>query len=237
MPYELYYWPSIQGRGEFVRLAFEDAGVPYEDVCRDPARGVPALLAVLKGQEAGLRPFAPPILKHGDMLVAQTALVLHYVAAAIGLVPKDPAGRLAAHQVQLTIMDLVAEAHDTHHPVGTNLYYEDQKPEAERRATGFLAARMPKYLSWLEDLVQRGGGHPVGGAHTYVDLSVFQVLEGLAYAFPRGFAAFEPKVPGLVAVRERVRERSGIAAYLASPRRIPFNEDGIFRRYPELDAP
>jgi len=233
--YELFYWPTIQGRGEFVRLALEDAGAPYVDVAREPG-GMKRMMALLKGGGGGLAPFAPPFLRTGKLLVAQTANVLAVVAPRIGLVPRGDAARAHAHQIQLTIMDLVVEAHDSHHPIGPQLYYEDQKPESKKRAAGFVAERVPKYLGWLERAIAAGGGaYLLGRRASYVDLSAFQVLAGLEYAFPRGMKRAARSIPRLRELAARVAERPRTAAYLASPRRIAFNEDGIFRRYPELD--
>lgn len=239
-PYELYYWPGIQGRGEFVRLALEDAGAPYVDVARLPANkggGVPAMMKRMRDPGSGLEPFAPPFLVAGDLVIAQTANILLYLAPRHGLVPGDEASRLAAHQLQLTVTDWVAEVHDTHHPIATGLYYEDQKPEAARRAAAFVDERLPKLLGYFERVLERGGGrHLIGGVHTYVDLSLFQMLAGLDYAFPKAMARRSREIPLLRALARRVGERPRLADYLASSRRVPFNEDGIFRRYPELDA-
>ena len=238
-PYELYYWPSIQGRGEFVRLALEDAGAPYVDVARRPASeggGVPAMMKRMNAPGDALPPFAPPFLRAGEILVAQTANILLFLAPRLGLVPADEASRLRAHQLQLTLADLVTEVHDAHHPVGSGLYYEDQKPEAARKAGELVKTRLPKHLGYLERVLEQAGGHLVGGGHSYVDLSAFQVLAGLGYAFPRAMQRLSPTVPLLVKLAERVAARPRIAAYLASPRRLPFNEQGIFRHYPELDA-
>jgi glutathione S-transferase len=238
--YELYYWPSLQGRGEFIRLAFEEAGASYVDVARLPAKqggGVPAIQRILRGEGGGLKPFAPPVLKVGDLVLAQVANILQFLGPRIGLAPEDEPGRIAAHQIQLTVADLVGEVHDTHHPIGADLYYEDQKPEAKRRAAAFVSKRMPKFLGYFEDALQKNGGeYLVGGDLTYVDLSMFQVLSGFAYAFPKGLASVASGIPGLMALRDRVAARPRIAAYLASDRRLPFNEQGIFRHYPELDA-
>jgi glutathione S-transferase len=235
--YEFYYWPSIQGRGEFVRLAFEAAGAPYRDVARED--GIAAMTRRMTDASLDSPPFAPPFLVHGDVVVAQVAAILQYVAPQLGLVPADERLRLWAHQIQLTMTDIVAEVHDTHHPVGTELYYEDQKPESVRRAEGFVTARIPKYAAWLELILARnpaGRGHMVGDRLSYVDLSVFQLIEGLRYAFPRAMRGFGTRYPGLLGVHHRVKLLKAVAAYLASDRRIPFNEDGIFRRYPELDV-
>lgn len=238
-PYQLYYWPSIQGRGEFIRLALEDAGAPYADVARlseAEGGGVRAIMAMLRGNGPGLTPLAPPILRSGDLVIAQVANILLYLGPRLGLVPGDEASRVAANQLQLTIADLVAEVHDTHHPIANGLYYEDQKPEAVRRTEGFLRDRLPKFLGYFERVVEKGGtGHLVGGAVSYVDLSMFQIMEGLTYAFPNAMARVSPTVPRLNALRDEVAARPNVAAYLASPRRLPFNENGIFRRYPELD--
>jgi glutathione S-transferase len=236
--YELYYWPTIQGRGEFVRLLLEEAGAPYVDVARLPAAeggGVPAIMKMLGGGHP-LLPFAPPILKHGDLVVAQTSNILLYLAPRHGLVPAYEQGRLAANQLMLTIADLVAETHDTHHPIAGSLYYEDQKAEALRRSAAFIRIRVPKFLGYFERVLQdSGGAHLVGNALSYVDLSMFQLLAGLAYAFPRTMARLAPTLPGLMALSDRVASRPRIAAYLSSSRRLPFSEGGIFRRYPELD--
>ena len=238
--YELYYWPTIQGRGEFVRLVLEDVGVPYVDVARLPegqGGGAGRVMALRRGEGEGMLPFAPPVLVVGDLAIAQTALICDFLGKRFGLAPDDEAGQLAAMQLQLTIADVVNEAHDTHHPVGTALYYEDQKDEAKRRAEGFVGGRMQQWLAYFEQVVTRSGGPwLVGGAISYADLSMFQLLEGLEYAFPKAFAKAVGDVPKLAALRERVRERPGLADYLGSERRIPFNEEGIFRRYPELDA-
>jgi glutathione S-transferase len=237
-PFELFYWPGIQGRGEFVRLAFEDAGVPYEDVGRRPG-GIAAIERLRDANGPFLAPLGPPFLRHGRVVVGQTALVLAYLGPRLGLVPADEASRLRAQQLQLTIADLVAEAHDTHHPIAGSLYYEDQKPEAARRAAAFTRERIPMYLGWLDRALgsnPRGKGRWLVGARcSYADLSLFQVIAGLRYAFPRAMARHERKLPRLAEAHDRVAARPGIAAYLASDRRIPFNEDGIFRHYPELD--
>jgi glutathione S-transferase len=237
MTYELYYWPSIQGRGEFVRLALEEAGADYVDVARD-GQGMAAMMQLMNAPTA-TPPFAPPFLRSGELLIAQTANILQFLGPRHGLAPKDEAGRLWTHQLQLTVTDFLSEAHDTHHPIASSLYYEDQKPEARRRADDFLESRASKYLGYFERVLQTnaaGPGHLVGAELTYADLSLFQVVEGMRYAFPKAMARLERDCPKCVSLRNRVAARPRIAAYLASDRRIPFNEQGIFRRYPELDG-
>ena len=224
MKYELYYWPSIQGRGEFIRLALEDAGADYVDVARRP-KGMQAMAFQMKRNHV----FAPPFLRAGTLVIAQTALILHYLGPRLGLAPKSEAQRLWLHQQQLTISDWLVEVHDTHHPVGSGLYYEDQKPESRRRAEDFRTSRLPKFLGYFERLERPRGV-------TYMDLSLFQMIEGLRYAFPRTMRSIERKYPKLVANHERVAARPRLAAYLASKRRIPFNQQGIFRHYAALDA-
>jgi glutathione S-transferase len=239
MRYELYYWPSIQGRGELVRLALEEAGADYVDVARKPGkRGLPAMMRLLDGTRVKHPPFAPPFLKAGKLLIGQTANILLFLGARHGLSPKDEAGRLWVHQLQLTIADFVVEAHDTHHPIGSGLYYEDQKKEAKRRTADFLENRVPKYFGYFEEVLERNRGskYLVGKRLTCADLSLFQIVAGMRYAFPKAMAKVEKKLPRVVAVHDLVAARPRIAAYLASGRRIPFNESGIFRYYKELDA-
>lgn len=233
MRYQLYYWSGIQGRGEFVRLALEDAAADYVDVAR--VRGDDALVPFLQGAHAGELPFAPPFLKAGRTVVAQTAAILLYLAPRLKLVFAGPAAQLHAHQLQLTIADLVAEVHDTHHPIASRLYYEDQRAAAMQRAQDFRRHRLPRYLDYFEQVLMRGGGRHALPRHSYVDLSLFQVMGGLDYAFPHAMRRLRRQRPHLCALAGRVAERPRIAAYLASPRRLAFNEDGIFRHYPELD--
>src|SRR5215469_8294951 len=238
MRYELYYWPGIQGRGEFVRLALEEAGADYSDVAREKG-GMQAMTRLLESDAVARPAFASPFLKAGRLLIGQTANILLFLGGRHGLAPKDEAGRLWTHQLQLTIADLVVEAHDTHHPIASGLYYEDQKREAKRHAEDFRDNRLAKFLGYFEDVLgrnPRGSKHLVGTRVTYADLSLFQIVEGLGYAFPRTMKRASRRVPKVMALRDRVAERRGIAAYLASERRIPFNEQGIFRHYPELDA-
>ena len=236
--YQLYYWPQIQGRGEFVRLAFEEAGVEYDDVARGKG-GMRALERFLGDRAQGHPSFAPPFLKVGRQVIGQTANILLFLGPRLRLAPRAEGDRLWAHQIQLTLADLVEEVHATHHPIAGSLYYDDQKPAAKRAAKAFVEERMPKYLGWLERVLARNrsrGGWLVGARLGYVDLSLFQVVEGLRYAFPKSMARLARRHPRIIAVRDAVEARPNTAAYLASARRIPFNEHGIFRHYPELEA-
>jgi glutathione S-transferase len=241
VPYELYYWPSIPGRGEFVRLALEECGAEYVDVARDSSkeRGIHAMMTLLEDPSVSHRPFAPPFLRAGPLLIGQTANILRYLGAHHGLAPADEAGELWTHQLQLTLGDLLDEVHETHHPIAAGLYYEDQKGEARRRAQHFLASRLPKYLTYFETVLDRNpkGVEYLSGAElTYADLTVFQTVEGLRYAFPKAMQRMSSAIPKILALHVRVRERPRIAAYLRSSRRLPCNQQGIFRHYPELDA-
>lgn len=228
MPYQLFYWPGIQGRGEFVRLALEDAGAPYEDVGRGP-NGISRLEKFMEKRSVAHPPFAPPFLKAGKQIIGQTANILLYLGPRLKLAPRSEAERLWVHQLQLTIADWVQEVHDVHHPIAGSLYYEDQKHEAKRAAETFRTERLPKFMDYFERLGP-------AGSITYVDLSLFQMVEGLRYAFPRAMKGLEPRYPRMIALRDRVAARPRLAAYLASKRRIPFNQQGIFRHYPELES-
>jgi glutathione S-transferase len=235
MRYELYYWPTIQGRGEFVRLALEEAGADYVDVARSKG-GVDKMMRLIEAKREKHPPFAPPFLKAGKLTIAQTANILHWLGPRVGLAPRDERGRVWAHELQLTVTDFVVEVHDTHHPISSALYYEDQRPAAKRRTEAFWRYRVPKFLDYFERVLKANGGKfLVGRRLSHVDLSLFQIIEGLRYAFPKRMKRFEKRIPGLSALHDRVARRPRIAAYLNSERRIPFNEWGIFRRYRELD--
>ena len=238
MTYELYYWPEIPGRGEFIRLALEYAGAAYADVARLPDRGVPELLQFLESRNSEHPPFAPPFLKDGNLVIGQTAAILLYLGNRIGLAPDDEAGRLWTHQLQLTITDFISEIHDTHHPIAGELYYEDQQQEAIRRAKNFCDNRLPKYLGYFESVLtaQNNNNFLAGDSTTYADLSMFHVIAGLRYAFPNNMMQIEGNYPGLSALYDRVRMLPELAGYLASARRLPFNQQGIFRYYAELDG-
>ncbi len=242
MAYELYYWPTIQGRGEFVRLALEAAGARYRDVAREGGKGagVAALLWLMNDRNAARPPYAPPFLKSGRLVIGQTANILRFLGPRHGLAPKDEAGRIWTHQLQLTMADFLVEIHDTHHPVSGNLYFEEQKKEARRRTADFLKTRAPKFLGYFERVLTRnprGDRYLVGAALSYADLSMFQIISGLSYAFPRAMAKSTRAHRRLLALHARVQECPRIAAYLASPRRVPFSNQGIFRHYAELDGP
>jgi len=237
MRYELYYWPEIQGRGEFVRLALEEGGADYVDVARRRGYGADAMMKFMANERTKRPPYAPPFLKAGKLVIAQTGLILHYLGPRLRLVPRSEADRLWAHQLQMTITDLVKEIHDTHHPISTALYYEDQRPAAKRYTREFWRNRVPKLLGYFENVLTHSRGPYVfGRTVSYVDLSLFQIVEGLRYAFPKRMKRFEKKVPRLIKLRDAVADRPRIAAYLQSERRIAFNEWGIFRAYRELDA-
>src|SRR6202158_957666 len=233
MRYELYYWPGIQGRGEYVRLALEEAGADYADVARGE-RGMAAMMKMMEAR-SGTPPFAPPVLKAGKLVIGQTANILLYLGSRHGLAPKAGGGRLWVHQLQLTVADSVLEIHDTHHPLGPSLYYEDQRAPAKKRTEEFWMERVPKYMGYFERLLKGNGLYLTGRRLTYADLSLFQIVEGLRYAFPKRMKAFEREIPGLGDLRGRGAARPNIKAYLSSDRRIAFNEDGIFRHYKALD--
>jgi glutathione S-transferase len=239
MRYKLYYWPSIPGRGEFVRLALEECGAPYRDIAREDSDGMAALVAYLDSEDEPHPPFAPPFLVVGKQVIGQTANILLFLGEHHGLAPKSETGRLWVHQLQLTLADLVAEIHDSHHPIAAGLYYEEQKAEAARRAQDLRASRLPKFFGYFDRVLERnpkGDRFLVGARLTYADLSLFHVIGGVRYAFPKAAKRLERKFPRLTALHDRVAARPRIAAYLASDRRLSFNQQGIFRHYPELDG-
>jgi glutathione S-transferase len=230
MKYRLHYWADIQGRGEFIRLALEYAGADYVDVWRI------AKAAAAKEKTGKRPPFAPPYLVAGKQVIAQTANILLYLGPRLGLAPKSESGRLWAHQLQLTLADWLVEIHDTHHPIGSGLYYEEQRREAKRRSADFRAVRLPKYLDYFEGVLARSGGpYLLGRGLAYPDLSLFQIVAGLTYAFPKALRRLEKRYPRTFGLHRRIASHRRLAAYFASDRRIPFNQQGIFRHYPELD--
>ena len=235
MRYQLYYWPSIQGRGEFVRLALEEGGASYTDVARR-GDGVSKMMMLIDGRRTKRPPYAPPFLKAGKLMIGQTANILLYLGPRLRLVPRSEVDRLWAHQLQLTVTDLVKEVHDTHHPLSSQLYYKEQRAAAKRYTDLFWRHRAPKYLGYFEDVLEKSGGPYLFGRRLcYADLSLFQVIAGLRYSFPKRMKRYEREVPRLVALHDKVAARPRIAAYLKSKRRIAFNEMGIFRRYRGLD--
>ena len=231
--FRLYYWPTIQGRGEFPRLVLEDAGADYVDVARlDEAEGggEPAIMDLLQRGDVGTPLFAPPILQHGALFVSQTAAICIYLGDVLGLSPRDESGRWRAAHLQITMADFVAEIHDTHHPIAGEMYYEEQKPEALRRARHFSSERLPKFLTYFERVLEANadsGGWLVGSGCSHADLSLFQIVEGLGYAFPNALRRVAAECPRTRELRDRVAERPGIVAYLESERRIPFNQHGV----------
>lgn len=238
MHYELYYWPSTPGRGEFIRLALEEGGADYSDVARSKS-GMKKMMKLMRGSRLPTPPFAPPFLKAGKLVIGQTANILLYLGGQLGLAPAQEAGKLWTHQLQLQIADFVAEVHDTHHPIASGLYYEDQKREAKRRAEDFRKNRMPIYLDYFEEVIARNparSGLLVGRRITYADLSLFEIVEGMTYAFPRAFGRAARRHPHITELADRVRVRPRIKAYLASKRRLPYDQVGIFRQYSELDG-
>ncbi|PHV26859.1 glutathione S-transferase [Janthinobacterium sp. BJB426] len=240
MAYALYYWPAIQGRGEFIRLALEEAGAEYRDIARLPERkgqGLSAMLACLDGDSTSQAAYAPPVLRDGDVQIGQTTNILLYLGRRLGLAPRVESGRLWLNQLQLTMADWLTEVHDTHHPLSMNQYYEEQKQAAMLRSADFRATRLPKFLDYFTQvLLNSRGQYLVGSKLTYGDLSLFQMLAGLQYAFPQAMARLAPQYPALLALHDMVAARPNIARYLRSKRRIAFNEEGIFRHYPELDG-
>ena len=240
MAYELYYWPTIQGRGEFIRLALEEAGADYRDIARLPERkgqGMPAMLACLDGDSTPQAAYAPPVLRDGEVLIGQTTNILLYLGRRLGLAPRAESGRLWLNQLQLTMADWLTEVHDTHHPLSMNQYYDEQKQAALQRSADFRATRLPKFLDYFTQVLLNSRGQYLLGARlTYGDLSLFQMLAGLHYAFPQAMARLAPAYPALQELHDTVAARPNIASYLQSTRRIAFNEEGIFRHYPELDG-
>ena len=241
MPYKLYYWPKIQGRGEVVRLALEEAGVEYVDVARNSSiqkDNQSTMLDIMQDSKLNSPPFAPPFLVDGSIMIAQAAAILQYLAPKIGLIGNNHTEQIFAHQIQLTISDFLTEVHDTHHPIASELYHEDQIKESKKRSANFIKLRIAKYLNYFESIIANNkskSGWLIGNTLTYPDLSLFQIIEGLYYAFPKAFTKVANNYSNTLALRNAVLVRPNIAAYLKSARRIEFNTMGVFRYYPDLD--
>jgi len=230
--YQLWYWPNIPGRGEFVRLALEAAEIDYEDMARE--KGAEALVEDLQSR-SGIKPLAPPYLVDGDLCIGQTANILAILADRHDFGAGELETDLQLIQLQLDVTDIVAEVHNVHHPVSGNLYYHDQMDAAYEAAQNFRDTRIPHFLDHFEGALEENGGpYMLGDSWTHIDTSLFQLMEGLDYMFPSRMRSLD--YPRLELCRQAVMEIDGIEQYLASDRRLPFNEDGIFRHYPELDS-
>ena len=234
MQYELYYHAANPGRGEFIRLPLEEAGADYVDVAREPG-GADKMARFMQDTSVAHLQFAPPFLKHGDLVIGQTANILLYLGTRLALAPADEGERLWTHQLQLTIADLVQAIQHTHHPVAHGLYYDDQKAEALTYTGHFFADRVPKFFGYFERVLG-SRQFMVGTSLSYVDLSLYWLLEGLRFSFPARMQRLEGAYPGIVALHDRVAARPKIVAYRKSPRFMAFNDRGVFRHYPELDA-
>jgi glutathione S-transferase len=229
---QLWYWPDIPGRGEFIRLALEAAEVDYADMARE--KGAKAMLDDMASR-SGIAPLAPPYIVDGDLCIGQTAHILAVLADRHGFGAGDLPTDLQLIQLQLDVSDMVSEVHAVHHPISGALYYRDQMDAAYEAAQHFRGTRIPRYLDHFERaLAEQGGPFVLGEQWTHVDTSLFQLLEGLDYMFPNRMAELD--YPRLALCREAVMEIEGIDAYLGSERRLAFSEDGLFRHYPELDS-
>ncbi|KAM0264933.1 hypothetical protein ACHAQJ_000449 [Trichoderma viride] len=242
--YELIYWPGIPGRGEVVRLLFEETGTPYTDTAKGK-KAVPTLLSYTAaknvGDETNPPLFAPPVLKHGDLVINQLPNILLYLAPKLGLAPTSGDGVYHLNEIALTILDgFLNEVHETHHPIDTAQYYEVQKEEAKKRSKAFREERLPKFLGYVQRVLDGKrsgeGGWLYGGELTYVDLVLFQCLDGTKYAFPKAVEKFREggEYDGVFKLYDAVKERPNIKAYLESERRVAY-ADGIWRHYPELE--
>ena len=198
------------------------------------------MLALLHGEGTSHIPFAPPFLRDGGVIVSHAAAILLYPGRA----DRTRANRRRTGAYGRTryraITDIVAEVYNSHHPIDADKWFHEQKDAAIARAAVFRRDRMPKYsFGWFERLLAAnpaGVDHLVGGFVTYADLSLFQLVEGLRFAFPLASERTLARLPRVTALHKAMAERPRLKAYLASERRVPFKETGIFRRYPELDG-
>ncbi|SMY24333.1 unnamed protein product [Zymoseptoria tritici ST99CH_1A5] len=248
--YEILYHPGIPGRGEFIRLAFEVTGTPYTDIANSQKDGYATVqktcMNTTSTASEGSNPpmFAPPALripgagKNGEALViAQTSNILLYLSEKLSLLPEgDENGKYFVNQLVLTALDLNNEIHDTHHPIGPSLYYEDQKDASLLKAKDVRENRIPKFLSYFERVLKGNGDgkYLVGERVTTADVTVWQVLDGLQFAFPKEMAVRRKEFEALFKWYEGFKEEKGLKAYLGSERRLPYSQ-GVFRYYPELD--
>ncbi|KAL2264905.1 hypothetical protein VTJ83DRAFT_7415 [Remersonia thermophila] len=245
--YHLIYWPGIPGRGEFIRLALEEAGAKYTDTAFTET-GMDEVLSFVHGKakDDGINPppLAPPILKHGDLVLSQTSNILQYLGPRLGLIPDGPGDPNATYRINgltLTALDgMCNEPHDCHHPIATGLFYEDQKTESKRRSEDYVTNRLPKFMSYFERVLEsessRGSRWLYGGRLTYADLVLFQCVDGLKFMFPKAMGKLERqgKHEGVFALHKAVSDRPRIKAYIESSRRQPYS-NGIYRYYEELD--
>jgi len=232
----LIYWPSLPGRGEYVRLLLEALTLPYTDLAR--AEGAAAVVEARGAADPGPPAFAPPMLVDDGLQaprrIAQTSAILQYVDDTYGPWGDRAVDRYDKLQVMLTLMDVVSEAHDTHHPLDVGSAYEAQAEAAKARAAAFQQTRIPRWIAHFERIATAGDGEGLLGGRSFVDLALAHTLAGLAYAFPAATAAAREEAPTLTRIAAAAFAEPAVAAYLASERRLPFGQTGIFRFYPEL---
>lgn len=199
------------------------------------------------GTDGNPPPFAPPALRiPGEgpdgkpLLIYQTPSILSYLGDKLDLAGSNEAEKSWILSHTLTALDLNNEAHDTHHPIAVAKYYEEQKEESLKKSTDFREARIPKFLGYFERVLkgneeQGKGKYLVGSKLSFADTTLWHVLSGLLFAFPKEMEARKAEFELLFGTfYNSVKEASGVKEYLASGKRKPFSM-GVFRHYPELD--
>ncbi|MXO64197.1 glutathione S-transferase [Altericroceibacterium endophyticum] len=237
MVYDFWYWPTLPGRGDFIRYPLEAAQIPYTDCARDAEDGFAAVAEHLEAKQ-GCHAFAVPLLETGSESIAQTANILLFLNQEHGLGPSDAAGMRYLNQLQCDIADITEEVHAVHHPISTAFYYEDQRDAAIQSAEKFREQRIPKYLAHFERIANAHDGDWLleGDSWSTGDTSIAYLLDGLHFMFPLRMAALQSDYPTIHQIQQKTFALEYLDAYRASDRCAAFGTEGIFRNYPELDA-
>jgi len=230
--WQILYWPAKDadgkvaagaGRAEYLRVLFEEAGVPYQDVT--------AGLRAFFWQNLEAQPYpalAPPAIRKNNFILGQTAVCAKRLAMEFGFYPTDEDDAAHAEQIVTTVHEYIAEGRSAFHPVKNTMSYHDQKEEAKPYIAAFKADRLPRYMTNFERFLKAnrgGGGFFVGDSLSYVDLQVMVMLQVTRSQFPDAWEALDAKL--LKDHLAQMEARPRIKAYLLSDRKQPFAGDSM----------
>nr|ACM44934.1 sigma-class glutathione S-transferase [Laternula elliptica] len=219
----LYYWPGFKGRAEFVRLVFEEAGIPYLESNQGVAD------SIIKGEIGGYPVMMPPVVAKGDFRLGQTQMICQYLAGKYGLAPKGEEDKIHAEQVCASMYDYLTEGYGAFHGAKPGVKYADQKEEAQRYIDRVVQQRLPRYLKHFETVLAAntaGTGFLFGDSISHADLALFHIMNATEFQFPEVYKSAD-YIPLLKAHRDRIASRPNIVAYTQSERCKPFSGDSF----------